>query len=411
MTDTPLTIVSLDITDFARIKAVHIKPNSSGAVVISGRNAQGKSSVLDAIAQLINGSRHKVPLPVRVGADEANIVAVLGRGGEPELIVKWRTTSSGKKTLVVEDADGIKKSSPASLLTSLFGYLAVDPFAFSEMSEKEQLRTILRATGFDVDAWQEERDKIFNDRTVVNRQVVRLEHHLKSLTKPAADAPIESVSVAELLEENRRLLELRERYDAAKSVNEAWANRVEELRRLITEAEIMREKAWSAMEEAAKDNPTDEQLQDTLSRIETADVHNRQYMDARKFREASSDLETTTAEAKKLSAALFEKDNEIRRAIAASPVGGPLQFVDDELRLNDMPLAVASHAEKLRVGIGVATMLQPDASVVLVKDGSLLDQDSMAAIEQIAQAHGMQVWIERVESGEGFTIEDGEISE
>ena len=118
MNDTPLTIVSLDITDFARIKAVHIKPNSSGAVVISGRNAQGKSSVLDAIAQLINGSRYKVPLPVRVGADEANIVAVLGRGGEPELIVKWRTTSSGKKTLVVEDADGIKKSSPASLLAS-----------------------------------------------------------------------------------------------------------------------------------------------------------------------------------------------------------------------------------------------------------------------------------------------------
>ena len=409
MNDTPLTIVSLDITDFARIKAVHIKPNSSGAVVISGRNAQGKSSVLDAIAQLINGSRHKVPLPVRMGAEEANIVAVLGRGGVPELIVKWRTTSSGKKTLVVEDADGIKKSSPASLLTSLFGYLAVDPFAFSEMNEKEQLRTILRATGFDVDAWQAERDKIFNDRTIVNRQVVRLEHHLKSLTKPAADAPTESVSVAELLEENRRLLELRERHDAAKSVNEAWANRVEELRRLITEAEIMREKARSAMEEAAKDNPTDERLQDTLSRIETADVHNRQYMDARKFREASSDLETTTAEAKKLSAALFEKDNEIRRAIAASPVGGPLQFVDDELRLNDLPLAVASHAEKLRVGIGVATMLQPDASVVLVKDGSLLDQDSMAAIEQIAQSHGMQVWIERVESGEGFTIEDGEI--
>ena len=410
MNDTPLTIVSLDITDFARIKAVHIEPNSSGAVVISGRNAQGKSSVLDAIAQLINGSRHKVPLPVRVGADEANIVAVLGRGGEPELIVKWRTTSSGKKTLVVEDADGIKKSSPASLLTSLFGYLAVDPFAFSEMSEKEQLRTILRATGFDVDAWQGERDKIFNDRTIVNRQVVRLEHHLKSLTKPAADAPTESVSVAELLEENRRLLELRERHDAAKSSYEAWCNRIAELQRLLEEAEDTRDRAASAMMETYKSNPTDERLQNALSRIETADVHNRQYMDARKFREASSDLETTTAEAKKLSAALIEKDNEIRRAIAASPVGGPLQFVDDELRLNDLPLAVASHAEKLRVGIGVATMLQPDASVVLVKDGSLLDQDSMAAIEQIAQAHGMQVWIERVESGEGFTIEDGELA-
>lgn len=411
MTDTPLTIVSLDITDFARIKAVHIKPNSSGAVVISGRNAQGKSSVLDAIAQLINGSRHKVPLPVRVGADEANIVAVLGRGGEPELVVKWRTTSSGKKTLVVEDADGIKKSSPASLLASLFGYLAVDPFAFSEMNEKEQLRTILRATGFDVDAWQAGRDKIFNDRTIVNRQVVRLEHHLKSLAKPAADAPTESVSVSELLEENRRLLELRERYDAAKSSYEAWCDRISELQRLLEEAEDTRDRAASAMMETYKSNPTDEQLQDTLSRIETADVHNRQYMDARKFREASSDLETTTIEAKKLSAALAAKDNEIRLAIAASPIGGPLQYVDDELRLNDLPLAVASHAEKLRVGIGVATMLQPEASVVLVKDGSLLDQDSMAAIEQIAQAHGMQVWIERVESGEGFTIEDGEINE
>ena len=83
MSDTPLTIVSLDITDFARIKAVHIKPNSSGAVVISGRNAQGKSSVLDAIAQLINGSRHKVPLPVRMGADEANIVGTGKRRLKP----------------------------------------------------------------------------------------------------------------------------------------------------------------------------------------------------------------------------------------------------------------------------------------------------------------------------------------
>ena len=411
MNDTPLTIVSLDITDFARIKAVHIKPNSSGAVVISGRNAQGKSSVLDAIAQLINGSRHKVPLPVRVGADEANIVAVLGRGGEPELVVKWRTTSSGKKTLVVEDADGIKKSSPTSLLTSLFGYLAVDPFAFSEMNEKEQIRTILRATGFDVDAWQAERDKIFNDRTIVNRQVVRLEHHLKSLAKPAADAPTEPVSVSELLEENRRLLELRERYDTAKSSYEAWCDRRAELKRLLVEAEDMCERAGASVMEAYNSNPTDERLQNALSRIETADVHNRQYMDARKFREASSDLETTTIEAKKLSAALAAKDNEIRLAIAASPIGGPLQYVDDELRLNDLPLAVASHAEKLRVGIGVATMLQPEASVVLVKDGSLLDQDSMAAIEQIAQEHGMQVWIERVESGEGFTIEDGEINE
>ena len=409
MNDTPLTIVSLDITDFARIKAVHIEPNSSGAVVISGRNAQGKSSVLDAIAQLINGSRHKVPLPVRVGADEAIIVAVLGRGGEPELIVKWRTTSAGKKTLVVEDADGIKKSSPASLLTSLFGYLAVDPFAFSEMNEKEQIRTILRATGFDVDAWQEERDKIFNDRTVVNRQVVRLEHHLKSLTKPSPDAPTESVSVTDLLEERKRLAELRGNYEQATTVYEAWCDRIAELQRLLEEAEDTRDRAASAMLAAYNSNPTDERLQNALSRIETADVLNRQYMDARKFREASSDLETTTAEAKKLSAALIEKDNEIRRAIAASPVGGPLQYVDDELRLNDMPLAVASHAEKLRVGIGVATMLQPDASVVLVKDGSLLDQDSMAAIEQIAQEHGMQVWIERVESGEGFTIEDGEI--
>jgi hypothetical protein len=409
MNDIPLTIVSLDITDFARIKAVHIKPNSSGAVVISGRNAQGKSSVLDAIAQLINGSRHKVPLPVRVGADEANIVAVLGRGGEPELIVKWRTTSSGKKTLVVEDADGIKKSSPASLLTSLFGYLAVDPFAFSEMNEKEQIRTILRATGFDVDAWQAERDKIFNDRTIVNRQVVRLEHHLKSLTKPSPDAPTESVSVTDLLEERKRLAELRGNYEQATTVYEAWRDRAAELRRLLKEAESTCETAVSQMATAARSNPTDEQLQDALSRIETADVLNRQYMDARKFREASSDLETTTIEAKKLSAALIEKDNEIRMAIASSPIGGPLQFVDDELRLNDLPLAVASHAEKLRVGIGVATMLQPEASVVLVKDGSLLDQDSMAAIEQIAQAHGMQVWIERVEPGEGFTIEDGEI--
>ncbi|MDU5892783.1 MAG: ATP-binding protein, partial [Atopobium minutum] len=46
----PVKIASLELENVKRIKAVSITPTTDGLTVIGGRNAQGKTSVLDAIA-------------------------------------------------------------------------------------------------------------------------------------------------------------------------------------------------------------------------------------------------------------------------------------------------------------------------------------------------------------------------
>lgn len=50
-----IKINSLELDDVKRIKAVKIEPTENGLTVIGGRNGQGKTSVLDAIAWVLGG--------------------------------------------------------------------------------------------------------------------------------------------------------------------------------------------------------------------------------------------------------------------------------------------------------------------------------------------------------------------
>jgi len=93
------------------------------------------------------------------------------------------------------------------------------------------------------------------------------------------------------------------------------------------------------------------------------------------------------------------------------PVPG-IGFDTDGVTLNGLPLEQASAAEQLKLGVAVACAMNPSLKVMLIRDGSLLDDDSMAMIEQMAEAHQAQIWIERVGNDGKCTvvIEDGEVS-
>lgn len=58
-----MKINKLEIENVKRVKAVKIEPTSNGLTIIGGRNNQGKTSVLDAIAWALggNGSGHHRP--------------------------------------------------------------------------------------------------------------------------------------------------------------------------------------------------------------------------------------------------------------------------------------------------------------------------------------------------------------
>ena len=54
-------INSLEVENVKRVKAVALEPAESGLTVIGGRNGQGKTSVLDAIAWALGGDARARP--------------------------------------------------------------------------------------------------------------------------------------------------------------------------------------------------------------------------------------------------------------------------------------------------------------------------------------------------------------
>ena len=76
-----ITINELQVENLKRIKAVKLEPSASGLTVIGGKNGQGKTSVLDAIAWALGGEKFRPTNPKRDGAlTPPNLHVVLSNG-------------------------------------------------------------------------------------------------------------------------------------------------------------------------------------------------------------------------------------------------------------------------------------------------------------------------------------------
>jgi hypothetical protein len=106
------------------------------------------------------------------------------------------------------------------------------------------------------------------------------------------------------------------------------------------------------------------------------------------------------------------RETQKREAIqkAKMPIPG-LGFGAGIVTYDGLPLDQASDAEQLRISVSIVMAANPKLRVIRIKDGSLLDDDSMAIITQMAGEREFQVWIERVDSSGkiGIVMEDGEV--
>ena len=72
-----MKILSFEAENIKRLVAAEITPDGN-MVQITGRNAAGKSSVLDAIWWALAGTRSHQPEPIRRGEDKAHVQLDLG---------------------------------------------------------------------------------------------------------------------------------------------------------------------------------------------------------------------------------------------------------------------------------------------------------------------------------------------
>src|SRR3546814_3882853 len=90
------------------------------------------------------------------------------------------------------------------------------------------------------------------------------------------------------------------------------------------------------------------------------------------------------------------------------PVSG-LGFGDGFITLNGLPFDQASTAEQIGASVGMGMAANPRLRVIMIREGSLLDDDSMKIVADLAEKHDYQVWLESVQSDRpgAVIIEDG----
>jgi DNA repair exonuclease SbcCD ATPase subunit len=414
-----MKVIRLQAQNFKRLSAIDITPEGN-TVIISGRNAAGKSSVLDAIWAALSGKfANGLDKAVKDGEKKASVKL------ETEtLIITRNWTETGKPTLKVENKEGAKFSSPQAILDDLVGSLSFDPLAFTRQSGKAQLETLLSLVdlGINLEEVDAEAKKIFDQRTEIGREGKQLAGALQGCPTVPEDTPDEPVSVAVLMEEmdkaNSTVASNIEERHLLKFNQGNLSDTISEIASLeeqLEEARARRESLLSAIADmqpkvAALIDPDIDSLRSRISQADTVNANVRakqQSTDlAAKVRAKRAEYDELTGQ---LNAVQQRKAEALQQAIF--PVDG-LGFAEDGVTFQGIPFSQASSAEQLRVSLGMAMALNPILRVIRITDGSLLDSDSMAEVQRMATENDYQVWVETVDtSGKlGIVIEDGEVA-
>jgi hypothetical protein len=412
-----LTIVRLSAENVKRLKAVEIAPDGN-LVVLSGRNGQGKTSVLDAITYALGGKGAVCAEPVRRGQESAEIVCDLG-----DLVVKRRFTVGGGTTLEVTSRDGLRFPSPQAMLDKLVGELTFDPLAFARQDGKAQLETLRKLLGLNFSEADRESELAYNERTHVNRELKAAEARLKAMPPMHAGTPKEPVNPGDLAGEMQRANlhnseNARARHQVEKGREDLQRRQADiaKMRDALAraEAELQELTAVQADREAKVSTLADIDTAPIFHRMKDADAVNQRVRANQQRAEAEKEVAAKRAKSDELTSRLDEiqqwKANEV--ANAKMPVTG-LGLSEDGVTLNGLPLDQASAAEQLRVSVAIGIAMNPRLRVLLLRDASLLDRDSLALLADMAKAAGAQVWLERVEddSATAVVIEDGMVKE
>jgi hypothetical protein len=413
-----MRIIEMQVDNIKGIRTANVHPTDD-VVIISGKNGQGKSSLLDAMFLALAGGKatRMVEQPIRRGETNATVKLDLG-----DFTVTKMWTTSGS-VLDVRTKEGIQVPSQQEFLNKLTGALWFDPLAFAGMKEKDQRAMLLDLVElpFDPEELAQQKAKVFEDRTDANREVKALQARLDAAPPPEPDVPDEEISTAEVMKqytiaqgvlqanENERLRHARQEENVT-ALEARHDSLLEQLRLVKEELDKAREDLFHS--EGIQGSLEDPDLTIFETQLATAEETNVKVREKNAYRELHLEWQQADQVAKDLDNQLKVITEAEREAIAdaAMPIEG-LGFTEVGVTFNDTPFKDLSASEQLKVSVAMGMALNPTLRVMRVMDGSLLDSDAMAHIAEVAASNDYQVWIEVVsDSGDvGFVIRDGTI--
>lgn len=409
-------IIELKAQNIKNIKAVEIHPDDN-AVILAGKNGAGKSAVLDCIFTALTGK--KLDEPIRKGQERAEIVVNIGG-----LEVKKVFTLKGVRLEVKPLEPG---ETAQAKLDSLFSKISFDPSGFALMKPRDQRNLLAELVGLDFTDIEAEKQKVYEERKIINASANNVIAQNKNVPAPDPQTPDEEISYKEEIEKLNQIREKRESYARAIDTKndrleflgevegeiESIKIQIENLKKELSKKEAEAAQLGKEIEEIViPPEVTDAQVKEAEAALEEIEAKNTEIRAAKRYRKNIREGEKLLKESDALTQRLerLEQDKSTRTANAQFPIPG-LSLSDDSVIYNGIPFSQISTGEQLRVSTSIAMALNPDARIILCREGSLLDEAGIKEVVQMAKDKDYQVWIERVsESGQtGIFIEDGEI--
>lgn len=416
-------INKLELENVKRVRAVALEPTANGLTVIGGRNGQGKTSVLDAIAWALGGEKYRPTKAERDGSVLPPDIRVELSNG---IVVERKGKNSALK---VTDPTGSRRGQ--KLLDEFVEQLALNLPKFMEASDKDKAGTLLQIIGVGDRLAELERQEaqLYQERLAVGRVADQKAKYAAEM--PQYDGvPENIVSASELIRQQQVILarngeNARKRARAAeitrnREVIESNIARVEDemiiLNKRLTEYRTALDLAKRDEEIAQKDALTlhDEstaELEANIAQIDEINAKVRANLDRAK---AVEDASAYTKQYNDLTMQIEAVRGEKRALLdgAALPLPG-LGVENGALTYNGQAWDCMSSSEQLRVATAIVRKLNPDCGFVLMDKLEAMDAQTMREFGAWLEAEGLQVIATRVtSSGEDCTIiiEDGVVA-
>lgn len=405
-------INTLELENIKRIRAVRMEPSQNGLTVIGGRNNQGKTSVLDAIAWALGGNKYRPSQAQREGSLVPPHLKIQLSNG---LVVERRGKNSDLK---VTDPAGNR--SGQQLLDEFIEQLALDLPKFLHASDREKAETLLRIIGVGDRLEELERAEVqlYNQRHAIGQMADQKAKFARELPQ-WDDVPEEPVSASELIRQQQAILarngeNQRKRARAAQLEQQVQTmqERVNSLARQLQEASEQCAAAMQDLETAQKSaqdlqDESTAQLEQNIRDIEALNVKIRANLDkekaeddARQYREQYDSL---SREIDRVRTARIDLLNN-----APLPLPG-LSVENHVLTYNGQQWDNMSGSDQLRVATAIVRRLNPECGFVLLDKLEQMDTQTLEEFGAWLEQEGLQAIATRVSTGDecSIIIEDG----
>jgi len=400
-----IKINRLEVENVKRVHAVKVEPTANGLTIIGGRNGQGKTSVLDALAWALGGDRFRPSTPQNDSSVIPPSIRVILNNG---LIVERKGKNSDLKVI---DPTGVK--SGQQLLNGFVEELAIDLPRFLHSTDKEKADTLLRIIGVgdQLAALERQETEIYNNRRAIGQIADQKEKFAKEQTY-YPEAPKEPVSASDLIHQQQDILaqngeNQRKRQNLAFIEGEAeklqrqLTDLQEKIRLNAADLETARKSALDLVDESTEALETSiRDIEDINRKVRTNLDKEKAEEDARHFTEQ---YETLTAELD----SVRQKKTDLLQA-ADLPLPG-LTVDEGVLKYNGFPWDNMSGSDRLKVATAIVRKLNPQCGFVLLDQLEQMDLQTLHEFGAWLEAEGLQAIATRVSTGGecSIIIDDG----